>query len=193
MKKNTIKTLALVLAIVALMGCAVGGTLAWLGMKTDAVVNTFVAGDINITLTETDADNDGNEKANSYKIIPGTTIEKDPTVTVLKGSEACWLFVKVEKEGHDILNYSIDSTVWTKLEDEDGVYYKEQAAIAADGANAVYAVLTGNEVSIAATATKADMEAAKNSAPKLTFTAYAIQKEGFTTVEAAWNEAKNLA
>lgn len=194
MKKNTMKMLALVLAVVALMGCAVGGTLAWLGMKTNDVVNTFVAGDINITLTETPTDDgDSSANTNAYKIIPGKTIDKDPTVTVLKGSEACWVFVKVKEEGHDILIYSIDTTVWTKLENEDGVYYKDQEAIAADGEDAAYPVLTGNEVSIDSNATKVDMEAAKTSVPKLTFTAYAIQKEGFADAKAAWTEAKGLA
>lgn len=187
---KTMKTVALVLAIVALLGCTVGGTLAWLGMKTDVVVNTFVAGDISITLTESDADLDGNANANTYKIIPGTTISKDPLVTVEAGSEACWLFVKIDREGHDILTYAVDSD-WTEL--ETGVYYIDQAAIATGDEDAEYPVLEGNVVSVADTVTKADMTAAKTSIPKLTFTAYAIQKEGFSNVAAAWAEAKDLS
>lgn len=81
----------LMLALVLVLGCAVGGTVAWLVAKTDPVVNTFTYGDINITLTETTGEN--------YKIIPGVDIGKDPKVTVKAGSEACWLFVKVEEEG----------------------------------------------------------------------------------------------
>ena len=190
MKKNTMKTVVLVLAVVAMLGGAIGGTLAWLGMKTEKVVNTFVAGDIDITLTETDADSDGNVNANGYKIIPGTAIEKDPVVTVEAGSEACWVFVKVEQAGYDILTYTVDPA-WTEL--EAGVYYIDQPAIAAEGEDAKYPVLKDNEVSISSNATKADMEAAQTSIPKLTFTAYAIQKEGFDTAADAWTEAKNLA
>ena len=43
----------LMLALVLVLGCAVGGTVAWLVAKTEPVVITFTYGDINITLTET--------------------------------------------------------------------------------------------------------------------------------------------
>ena len=56
------------LAVVLVLCCAVGGTLAWLTQKTDAVVNTFTVGDINITLTETERE---------YKMVPGNTIDKE--------------------------------------------------------------------------------------------------------------------
>ena len=80
------KTLALVLALTLLVAGVVGGTLAWLTDQTAEVKNTFTVGDINIGLTETTTD---------YKMVPGNTIAKDPTVTVKANSEACWLFVKV--------------------------------------------------------------------------------------------------
>lgn len=79
------------LALVLVIGCVAGGTVAWLVAKTDTVVNTFTYGNINIALAETTGTN--------YKVIPGTVIEKDPKVTVKAGSEACWLFVKVEESG----------------------------------------------------------------------------------------------
>ena len=87
------KTLALVLALTLLVAGVVGGTLAWLTAQTAEVKNTFTVGDINIGLTETTTD---------YKMVPGNTIAKDPTVTVKANSEACWLFVKVtESENLD--------------------------------------------------------------------------------------------
>ena len=67
------KILALVLALTLLVAGVVGGTLAWLTDRTAEVKNTFTVGDINIGLTETTAD---------YKMVPGNTIAKDPTVTV---------------------------------------------------------------------------------------------------------------
>lgn len=84
------KLLALFVVLALLIGGAVGGTLAWLVTKTDPVVNTFTAGNINITLTEPkyNKDNIENYKA---KIIPGDKIEKDPTVTVEAGSEDCYV------------------------------------------------------------------------------------------------------
>ena len=48
------RTLALLVALVLVVGCIIGGTLAWLTAKTDAVVNTFTTSDIDVTLTETE-------------------------------------------------------------------------------------------------------------------------------------------
>ena len=64
--KNMKRSVALLVAIALLIGCAAGGTMAWLMMKTDSVVNTFTAGDINITLTESKYDV---EKNGNYDII----------------------------------------------------------------------------------------------------------------------------
>lgn len=175
------KTLAIALAVVLVLCCAVGGTLAWLSDKTDPVTNTFTAGDINIDLTET---------TNNYKMVPGNTIAKDPTVTVKANSEACWLFVKVEKTNNpdNYLTYTIDSG-WTALTGVDGVYYREVAASTTDQS---FAVLTGNQVVVKNTVTKTMLETAKTSAPTLTFTAYAVQKDNVANAAEAWNVAKTL-
>ena len=37
-------------------------------------------------------------KANRYKLIPGHSYQKDPTVHLAANSEASWLFVKVEEQ-----------------------------------------------------------------------------------------------
>ena len=176
------KKIALSIAAIALViCCAVGGTLAWLTDKTGPVTNTFTVGNIDITLAET--------TGNSYKMVPGNTITKDPKVTVEGGSEDCWLFVKVEKSNFDnFMTYTIDSG-WTALTGVDGVYYREVAASTTDQA---FAVLTGNQVTVKDTVTKADMDGLTSSGatlPTLTFTAYAVQKAGFTTAAAAWAEA----
>ena len=100
------KILILLLALVLLIGCAAGGTLAWLMTKTDPVVNTFTVGNVAITLKEhvlnpttgqwqtpetlTDVGNQG------IQVLPGRTIQKDPTLTVLKGSEECYVRVLIK-------------------------------------------------------------------------------------------------
>ena len=56
------KTLVALLSLVLLLGCSLGGTLAWLADSTGPVTNTFTVGDIDITLVETTED---------YKIVPG--------------------------------------------------------------------------------------------------------------------------
>lgn len=169
------KTLALVLALTLLVAGVVGGTLAWLTDRTAEVKNTFTVGDINIDLTETTAD---------YKMVPGNTIAKDPTVTVKANSETCWLFVEVtESENlNNFITYTI-ANGWTKL--QDGVYYREVPASAADQ---TFSVLAGDAVTVKSDVTRTMLETAKTDAPTLTFQAYAIQKDHFTTADAAWAE-----
>lgn len=169
------KTLALVLALTLLVAGVVGGTLAWLTDRTAEVKNTFTVGDINIDLTETTAD---------YKMVPGNTIAKDPTVIVKAESEACWLFVKVTESTNlkDFITYAI-AEGWTEL--QDGVYYRE---VPASNADQTFPVLAGNTVTVKDTVTKAMLTADGFTNPTLTFKAYAIQKDHFTTAAAAWAE-----
>lgn len=196
------KTFALLLSLVLVFGVVAGGTLAWLTQKTDSVVNTFTYGDINITLDET--------TGNNYTIIPGKDLAKDPKVTVTAGSEACWLFVKVEEKDWPTftetgsttrkVDYSVDvsATGWKKLtgvEGVDNVYYREVSATEAQK-GATYYVLAGNDdyangvVTVSENLTKAEVNSiAKGTQPKLTFTAYAVQKDGVTTVADAWAKA----
>lgn len=173
------------LALVLVIGCVAGGTVAWLVAKTDTVTNTFTYGKIDITLTET--------TGTSYKIIPGTDIPKDPKVTVTAGSEACWLFVKVEETGTfvaDKVTYAIDND-WTQGDGTkipSNVYYREVSA--EDAKNGVnYYVLAGNAtypngvITVSADLTKENIPATPTT---LTFTAYAVQKENIDTAADAW-------
>lgn len=171
------KTLALVLALTLLVAGVIGGTLAWLTDQTAEVKNTFTVGDINIGLTETTAD---------YKMVPGNTIAKDPTVTVKANSEACWLFVKVTESTDlkDFIAYAI-AEGWTALPGVDGVYYREVPASAADQ---TFSVLAGDAVTVKSDVTRTMLETAKTDAPTLTFKAYAIQRDHFATADAAWAE-----
>lgn len=178
------KTLALLAALVLVVGCIIGGTLAWLTAKTDAVVNTFSTSDIEITLTETEAE---------YKMVPGWTIAKDPKATVLAGSEECFLFVKLEKSANfdDYMTYEI-ADGWTVLTGVDGVYYREVKT--ADMGTA-YSVLKDDQVAVKSTVTKEMMNGLKEADyPTLTITAYASQlyknnTEKFDAVT-AWNNAQ---
>lgn len=176
------------LALVLVIGCAVGGTVAWLVAKTDSVVNTFTYGDINITLAESTGED--------YKIVPGVNISKDPTVTVKANSEACWLFVKVDEENWPAfveadkttkkVSYAI-ADGWTQGDGTNipaNVYYREVPAATAD---ASFGILKGDKVTVSDTLTKEDVNSiTAGTQPKLTFTAYAIQQAGTGTAAEAW-------
>lgn len=94
--KTKSKALLLTLCAVLLVAASVLGTMAYL-TSTDTVTNTFTVGKVEITLDETDVTNPNGPrvKANSYKLMPGTTYTKDPTVTVLNGSDAAYVRMKV--------------------------------------------------------------------------------------------------
>ena len=175
------KTVALLLALVLVFGVVAGGTLAWLIDKTDPVVNTFTYGNINITLTES--------TGNNYKIIPGKDITKDPKVTVKATSEACWLFVEVKEEGTfvaDKVTYSI-ADGWTKGDGTKipaNVYYREVSAVTAD---TDFSVLKDNKIIVKDTLTKEDIKNITTN-PTLTFTAYAVQKDGIADAATAWSK-----
>lgn len=178
------------LALVLVVGCAVGGTIAWLTATTEPVVNTFTYGKIKIDLAET--------TGTEYKIIPGVNISKDPKVTVKADSEACWLFVKVAEEGTfvtDKVTYSI-AEGWMPLNatNHPGVYYREVDAVTAD---TDFYVLAGDTtypngvVTVSENLTKKDIKGLTETRPQLIFTAYAVQKDGINTAAEAWAQVSN--
>ncbi len=163
------KSLVMILALVLVIGCTVGGTLAWLTDKTAEVKNTFTTSDVDIELAETTGD--------SYKMVPGATITKDPKVTVKAVSEACMLFVKVEKSTNfdHFMTYEM-AEGWAELtgvEGVTGVYYREVENTDADQD---FAVIKDNKVTVKDTVTKEMMNNLTEATyPTLTVTAYASQ------------------
>lgn len=191
-KKQSFRPLALMLTLMLVLGSVVGGTVAWLIADTDPVVNTFTYGDIDLKLeeTDTDLDNDDDPNTNQYKMLPGEDITKDPQVTVLAGSENCWLFVKLVKSENfdDFMTYTIGGG-WAQLYDAEGneikgVYYRFHGETTEDE---IYSVLDGDMVSVSESVTKEMLndldDNGKNVAdatyPSLTVTAYAVQYSGF--------------
>ena len=99
--KTKSKALLLTLCAVLLVAASVLGTMAYL-TSTDTVTNTFTIGKVEIKLDEAKVNANGipvegaaRVTGNSYKLMPGTTYTKDPTVTVLKGSEDSYVRMKV--------------------------------------------------------------------------------------------------
>lgn len=200
-KNKNIKVVALLVVLMLLIGGTIGGTLAWLVATTDPVVNTFTVGNITITLDEASI---AEANRGSIKMVPGAKIVKDPAVTVVGGSEACWLFVKVEAENTtNFLSYSVRTGEgeWKELDGVDGVYYRQVSASADDQqfyilAGEGDAAYKNGYVTVLSTVTKEMMDKlAKGEIenPKLTFTAYAVQSENnsFNAAQ-AWNVANGL-
>lgn len=186
------KSLALVLALALMVVGAVGGTLAWLTAQSAPVVNTFTTSDIKVELKETPA---------TYKMIPGYTIRKDPTVTVLANSEECFLFVKLDESANfeDFLTYKM-ADGWTQLtKDKDDnlitdlVYYRK---VRTANIGTPYSVLANDQVTVRDDVTKDKMNALKQDTyPTLTITAYASQLHKNATVDfdaaTAWSNIKS--
>ena len=244
------KRIAVVLvALVLSFSCIIGTTLAWLTDKTDSVVNTFTYGDIDIELWEHPIKDNGYEldasatvvkNEDGYKMIPGTILDKDPYVEIAVGSEACWVFIKIEESGgnvtigektysfDDFLVYAIE-TGWTlyvdgtttgdivntngteintNTNDTYVIYQSVDSTVGATEATKLPILGSGNytdtavtpnslvnwsdnELAVKPSVTKQmlnllDKDGSGNALatklyPKLTFTAYAVQKDNATT------------
>lgn len=200
------KILLLALCMAALIAVSVLGTMAYL-TSTDEVTNTFTVGQVKITLDEAKVNDAGvavtpaeRVKANSYKLMPGHSYTKDPTVHVTDGSENCYIFVKVENGisafeaaneegtgGYKTIATQITTNGWTKLADVDNVYYRSYT----NGENVQKSFTVFSNFKIAdnannAEATKTSWNAVTAENTKITVTAYAIQADGFENAVAAW-------
>ena len=180
-----IKIAALIAAIVLVIGCTAGGTVAWLVSKPAAITNVFTVGNINAELAETKT---------AFKIVPGVDIDKDPVATVTANSEDCYLFVKLTEENWPTFTEADNTTRkvkyeiaggWTKL--EDGVYYR--VVTKSDTEDQSYPVLKDDKVTVSNTLTKENADAITGD-PKLTVAVYAVQKEGMGSAADAWETAK---
>lgn len=208
--KTRSKALILTLCAVLLVAASMLGTMAYL-TSTDEVENTFTVGQVKIELDEAKANTDGSlvagaarVKANSYKLLPGHTYNKDPMVTVLKGSEASYVKMTVTfskasaldaifaPDGADLTSIfnGYNSTNWIyKGNTEDATadtrtyefWYKE-----AVGAPTADVALDALFDSITVPGTITNEQLATIEGMTITVNAYAIQADGFADAKAAW-------
>lgn len=176
-KKSFIIATALVLACTF----AIIGSFAWFTFKSSPVVNTFKAADgISGSLDET-------TDPDSYVIVPGATIAKDPTITITKGSPACYVYALVENELSAIATTDMDMAKWTLIAgDAAKGLYKYNTTLAATDADATAAVFANVTIDNSIdTATVASFNG-----KTITVTGYAHQATG---VDAATADAAALA
>ena len=199
------KVMTLVLAFVLVIGASVAGTLAWLTAQTATVTNTFTSAELfsengSFTLWEHKAeDNDGDGvytldsstkvTSNSYNILPGVNIPKNPTVDVEGLEEHAYLYIKVTSTLPTGLSYSIDSTNWTALTGYNGVYVytgenaEDEIVKATNAAPKTFTatILTDNWIEVAGDYSGTDDDI------KLSFDAYMVQATGNgDSAAAAW-------
>lgn len=224
MKKKLMTALALVLVV----AMSVAGTYAYL-TSTQTVTNTFTVGKVGITLDEAKTNLDGEKvnkdgnplaegaadyripnnedktSGNAYKLMPGHEYVKDPTVHVTAGSEACYVFVKVDDEIAEIevndeetpnvatqiageSSAKYETYGWTQLKDSNdnnvtGVYYKEVDAADAKAGTSLQVfggfMIKGDGLT--------NKQLAEYDGKTITVTAYAVQADGFSTAIEAWN------
>ena len=210
--KTKRKALLLSLCAVLLVVASVMGTMAYL-TSSDTVTNTFTVGKVQITLDEAAVNLDGTPiegaarvKQNSYKLLPGLTYTKDPTVTVKAGSELSYVKMTVTfteaadldaifapTGGADLTGIfnGYDSANWiAKGNTEDTAantrtyefWYKEAVA-APDGDVALDALF--DSITVPGTITKDQLASIEGMT--ITVNAYAIQADGFKDAADAWS------
>ena len=198
--KTAKKAMLLTVCALVLVAATVMGTLAYL-TSTDEVKNTFTVGKVAITLDEAKVDEkgqaikgDGAErvKANSYKLMPGVDVDKDPTVTVKGGSEDCYVRVLVTITGNNspramgMINGKPDQWKISRMNElGDSIVmelrYTEKVAHS-DQDTVLPAVVTGLKVS--GSLDNAAMDELGEFS--IDVVAQAIQADGFADANAAW-------
>ena len=217
--KTKSKALLLTLCAVLLVTASVLGTMAFL-TSTDEVKNTFTVGQVKITLDEAKVDENGKPvegvarvAENSYKLLPGHTYTKDPTIHVDAASEDCFIRAKVT-----LTNASEWIAIATKYADNkveniikgtnDNIWWVSQPAVDEKKNTVTYTFVYKNEshtddlgkriwtsadskdlvlfnkIAIPGGLTNEELKGVGDS--KITVVAEAIQADGFETEAAAW-------
>lgn len=208
--KKGMKALLLSLCAVLLAAAYVMGTMAYLTAQ-DEVVNTFTVGQVKIKLDEAKAnldgtlvENAGRVQANSYKLLPGHTYNKDPMVTVLSGSEPSYVKMTVTFSkataldaifapggadltsifnGYDAANWiARGSTKDTAADTRTYEFWYKETVGAPDADVALDALF--DSITVPGTITGEQLAAIAGMT--ITVNAYAVQADGFASADAAW-------
>lgn len=224
--KTRSKALLLTLCAVLLVTASVLGTMAYL-TSTDEVQNTFTVGQVKITLDEAKVNPDGTlvykedgqtpvdrVSTNSYKLLPGHTYIKDPTIHVDAASENCFIRAKVTltnaKEWIAIATKYADNKVENIIKGtDDSIWWVSQPTVDNEKNTVTYTFVYKNEnhtdelgkriwtktdgtnlvlfdkIVIPGGLTNDELKGVGDS--KITVVAEAIQADGFETEAAAWD------
>ena len=217
--KKKYSILLLMICVILLVTVSVLGTLSYL-TSNDVVTNTFTVGSVGISLDEAAVNADGNFKSdhnqrvkgNEYKLIPGHTYHKDPTVTVNAGSEAAYVRMIVAVERIDqmklALPYSVgseyydgetflfqklcgnwDPNIWQfngyKEDGQTGYYEFRYKEVVPKKENATVLNDLFETITIPGVIDNDSLSYLAN--VKIVVTAHAIQADGFNNADLAWS------
>lgn len=215
MKARKILVSLAALALVAAI--SIGSTLAYLTSHSE-VKNTFTVGNVGITMDEakvnlygeklyvpagaTETENYGGYvtdsttatpakrvTANTYKLVPGHTYTKDPTIHVNANSEDCYLFVKIVNDlgqNEATIDNQMKALGWKAVTGEgiSGVYAwygKTDGTV-----NTVKEIVNGGDsVTVFNTFTFGNADPEQYDKKNITVTAYAIQADGLSQMSDA--------
>lgn len=204
MKKKT-KALLLASGAVVLVAGSVLGTLAYLTDK-DEVINTFTMGQVDISLAESDVDGDGDVLNNTYRIVPGASYVKDPTISIAAGSDDAYIRMVVTVHNWsaaeelmfksapyaDVLG-GYDSAVWVyegttekagNTAEIEYRYYKAENTLDSSKDLPLTALFT--TLDVPGTLNGADLQALSEGGFKMVVEGHAIQATGFASQDEAW-------
>lgn len=209
MKKSKIFLLAL--GAIVLVGASVLGTLAYLTSQS-TVVNTFTVGNVKINVDEADVNPDGTPIAgasrvtsNEYHLIPGKTYTKDPTMTVVGGSEEAYvrMIVTINCAAEFDAIYAPDkadlTTIFTGYDATEWVYeevtrdtaantvtyeFRYKDKVAQSDTDTVLAPLF-TALTVPGSFSAEDIDSISDL--EISITGHAIQAFGFADEDAAWS------
>ena len=208
MKKSKLLLLAFCAALIVV--ATVFSTLAYL-TDSSKVVNKFTVGKVDLKLDETAVDANGKatsgrtEEGNKYHLVPGMTYVKDPTVTVIAGSEESYVRLLVTVNCYDALTdifgdpflpqYFVsgwDSATWisTQVIDVDDTAdtatyeFRYKSKVKPEGTDDLVLDALFDSITVPANLTGAQLE--KIAKLEINIEAHAIQAAGFDDADHAW-------
>lgn len=182
----------MLLSVVIIIGGAISGSVAWLVDTSSSSTAVFTVGQVKMYVGSTEEpmlfSRLAKAEDNTLRMVPGSTLTiNDPPVTILAGSEDCYLFVKIDENTGDLptddfqahLSYQIVDG-WTAAKGEtipDGVYYRVVERMDEDQ---TFTIVQDHHVKVSMDITNEMMDKLieTGNTPTLTFTAYAVQLSG---------------
>ena len=205
LKRRTAPKVALVLlCFIATTGLVVQGTLAYLQDSTQTVKNVFTAG--NVTFDETAGLNEHKTNeygevtnpntyttdGNTYTLVPGHVYTKDPAVTIEGGSEPCYVYMAITNpiaaiEDSPTIASQMTAAGWTRVANSNTTIKGDVWAYG----NIVPKSANDSRIAGFSTFSIKDTLSGDALAPytgkQIDISAYAVQADGFSTAQEAWN------